>query len=114
MGHKIYSMEFAVIYDAYVAKVTRKGVDVSLLDKVIVWLSGYDQNELNDILQSNMTMREFFDNAPHINDNANLIKGVICGIRVEDIEDPLMQKIRWLDKLVDEISKGKNIDKVLR
>lgn len=114
MAHKIYDMKFSRIYDAYGAKVARKNQDVKLVDTIIMWLTGYSEEDLNVLKSSEVSMRTFFDEAIHMNDNTHLIKGVICGVRVEDVEDPLMQKIRWLDKLIDECAKGKHIDKILR
>lgn len=112
--HRIYTMTFASVYPLYRAKVERKGHDADLVDDIIIWLTDYDQDQLNLLKESDITFEEFFDKAPHINDNAGLIKGVICGVRVEEIEDPLMKKIRYLDKLVDELAKGKSLDKIFR
>ena len=113
MEHRIYGMSFARIYPLYVEKVERKGRTVDELDDVIEWLTGYDRDEVRAHIEAGTTLREFFDGA-RINPAATLITGVICGMRVEEIEDPLMQKIRYLDKLVDELARGKALQKVLR
>ena len=112
--HKIYSVPFSRIYPLYLQKVERKGRSRPELDEVITWLTGYSIEKLQDLTKNSDTLREFFNNAPSLNDNAHKITGVICGVRVEEIEDPLMQKIRWMDKLVDELSKGKVLEKILR
>ncbi|WP_334330431.1 DUF2200 domain-containing protein [Companilactobacillus sp. HBUAS59699] len=111
---RIFQMTFGSIYPMYIQKVERKGHPKENVDKVICWLTGYDQDGLKAQIDSESTMTEFFEQAPHINDNVSLITGVICGVRVEDIDDPLMQKIRYMDKLVDEVAKGKSMDKILR
>ncbi len=105
----VFDMKFSKIYPLLVAKAERKGRTREEVDAIITWLTGYLPGEWN----CECTYREFFDNAPSINPNAALIKGTICGIRVEEIEDPLMQKIRWLDKLIDELAKGKAMEKIL-
>ncbi|WP_423363202.1 DUF2200 domain-containing protein [Mycoplasma sp. P36-A1] len=114
MRHKIENVSFKDIYQMYINKVEKKNHTKQELDQIIIWLTGYNQKELENIITSKETMQTFFNKAPLINPNAKLIKGVICGHRVELIEDELMQKIRWLDKLVDELAKGKKIDKILR
>lgn len=106
-------MPFSSVYPHYVAKVERKGRSLDELHEVIHWLTGYSRQEILDHSTSTTTFRDFFDGA-RINPGVHQITGVICGVRVEDIEDPLMQKIRYLDKLVDELAKGKAMDKVLR
>jgi len=106
-------MTVASVYPLYVAKVERKGRTRAELDQVIEWLTGFDDAELADHLEAGTTFRDFFDQS-HLNPHASLITGVICGVRVEDIEDPLMQRIRYLDKLVDELARGKAMEKVLR
>ena len=111
--HRIYSTPVASVYPAYVAKLERKGRSATELDEVIEWLTGFDHDQLRTHLESGTTFREFF-NAASLNPKATQITGVVCGIRVEDVPDPLMQKIRYLDKLVDELAKGKSMDKVLR
>ncbi|MCL2171676.1 MAG: DUF2200 domain-containing protein [Defluviitaleaceae bacterium] len=106
-ARKVFKMTFASIYPHYVAKIERKGRNKTELDAAICWLTGYDDEGLESQIHQQATLEEFFSQAPQINPNAPKIKGVICGIRVEEIQDPLMQKIRWMDKLVDELSKGK-------
>jgi len=107
-------MPFAKVYPLLVQKAERKGRTKAEVDTVICWLTGYDESGLQAQIEKNIDYETFFNEAPQINPNADKIKGVICGIRVENIEDPLMQKIRWLDKLVDELAKGKPMDKILR
>jgi hypothetical protein len=111
--HRIFTTSFASVYPHYVAKVERKGRTKAELDEVIEWLTGYDEAALNVILDQGTTFETFFADAD-LNPNASLITGVVCGVRVEDVEDPLMQKIRYLDKMVDELAKGKALEKVLR
>ena len=111
--HKIFDMPYGRVHPLYVAKLARKGRTVDELNQVVRWLTGFTQAQLNEHIESGSTLREFFA-AAKINPNATLITGVICGVRVEQIEDPLMQKIRYLDKLVDELYKGKALEKVLR
>jgi len=110
---RIFATSVASVYPHYVTKVEKKGRTKADLDQVIGWLTGFDESELNHHLEAGTTFEEFFD-AARLNPNASLITGVVCGIRVEKIEDPLMQKIRYLDKLVDELAKGKQLEKVLR
>lgn len=111
---RAYAMIFAKIYPLYIEKAEKKGRTKEEVDKIILWLTGYDEEGLRDQIHNNVDLESFFNNAPNINPNASLITGVICGYRVEEIEDPLMQKIRWLDKLIDELAKGKSMDKILR
>lgn len=112
-GHRIFSMTLASVHPLYLAKVEKKGRTRDELDAVIRWLSGYDQAELDHHLAAGTTFADFFAGArPPA--NAALITGVICGVRVESIEDPLMQQIRYLDKLVDELARGRALEKVLR
>jgi hypothetical protein len=106
-------MAFSAVYPLYVAKLERKGRTVAELDEVIEWLTGFDEAALQRHLDAGTTFEDFFADA-RLNPNAPLITGVICGVRVEEIEDPLMQKIRYLDKLVDELARGKAMEKVLR
>ena len=106
----IFDMKVSKIYPLLLQKVERKGRSKEELDAAIEWLTGYDMKQVDQ----EMTYRDFFDQAPVMNPRAELIKGKICGVQVETIEDPMMQKIRWLDKLVDELSKGKPLNKVLR
>jgi hypothetical protein len=111
--HRIFGMPFASVYPLYVTKVERKGRSKAELDQVIEWLTGFDAPTLARHLQAGTTFDGFFADA-RLHPNAGLITGVICGVRVEEIEDPLMQKIRYLDKLVDELARGKAMEKVLR
>ena len=111
--HRIFTTSVADVYPHYVAKVERKGRSKAELDQVIEWLTGYDQSALQQRLEAGTTFEAFFAEA-ELNPNASSITGVVCGVRVETIDDPLMQKIRYLDKLVDELAKGKPIEKVLR
>jgi hypothetical protein len=110
---KIFTTSFASVYPAYVTKVEKKGRTKAELDQVIQWLTGFDESALSGHLAEGTTFEDFFDGAS-LNPHASLITGLVCGVRVEDVEDPLMQKIRYLDKLVDELAKGKSMDKVLR
>ena len=112
--HKIFAFPFASIYPLYVQKAEKKGRTKEDVNTVIYWLTGYDEKGLQAQIDSGANLEAFFAEAPEINPNANKITGKICGVRVEEIEDPLMQKIRWLDKLVDEIAKGKAMEKILR
>jgi hypothetical protein len=112
-GHRIFTTTVTSVYPLYLAKVEKRGRTRDELDAVIRWLTGYDQAELDQHLAAGTTFADFFEGA-HLNDNAALITGVVCGVRVETIEDPLMQRIRYLDKLVDELAKGRALEKVLR
>ncbi|KRC51373.1 MULTISPECIES: DUF2200 domain-containing protein [unclassified Nocardioides] len=111
--HRIFTTSVASVYPHYVTKVERKGRTQAELDEVITWLTGYDEAALRHHLDAGTTFEDFFAQAA-LNPDAGLITGVVCGIRVEDVEDPLMQRIRYLDKLVDELAKGKAMEKVLR
>ena len=111
---RVFAMSFASVYPHYVAKAEKKGRTTAEVDEVIRWLTGYTKAGLAKQIEKRTRFREFFEKAPKFNPNASLIKGVVCGIRVEDIEDPLMQKIRYLDKLIDELAKGKKMEKILR
>ena len=111
--HRIFTTSVASVYPHYVAKVERKGRTKAELDEVIAWLTGFDQQQLDAHLEAGTTFADFFADA-RLNPDTALITGVVCGVRVEDVEDPLMQKIRWLDKLVDELARGKAVQKVLR
>jgi hypothetical protein len=110
---KIARMSFASVYPHYVNKVERKGRSVAELHEVIEWLTGYAEKDLQALFQNKSTFEEFFQNAK-MNPNSSLITGLICGYRVEEIENPLTQKVRYLDKLVDELAKGRSMDKILR
>ena len=107
-------MAFAGVYPHYVTKVEKKGRTKAELHAVIEWLTGYDERALEKVMAEKVSFETFFAQAPRMNPNAGKITGVICGYRVEEIEDPLMRKIRWLDKLVDELAKGKAMEKILR
>jgi hypothetical protein len=110
---RIFTVSFASVYPHYLAKAEKKGRTQAELDAVIRWLTGFDETALSDHLAAGTTFEDFFAEA-RLNPNAALISGVVCGVRVEDIDDPLMQKIRYLDKLVDELAKGKPMEKILR
>ncbi|MRG85904.1 DUF2200 domain-containing protein [Salinibacillus xinjiangensis] len=112
--HKIYSMSVAKVYPHYVTKAEKKGRTKAEVDEIIRWLTGYSQEELEAHLEKETDFENFFAEAPQLNPSRTLIKGVICGVRVEDIEEPIMQEIRYLDKLIDELAKGKAMEKILR
>ena len=112
--HRIYTMSFAKVYPLYVAKAEKKGRTKAEVDQVIGWLTGYGERELKAQLEKQTDFETFFAEAPKINPSRALIKGVVCGVRVEDIKEPTMQEIRYLDKLVDELATGKAMDKILR
>jgi hypothetical protein len=111
---RAFRMKFATVYPLYIKKVERKNRTKEEVDKIILWLTGYNQAGLQRQIEQGNDFKTFFAQAPSINPNTSLIKGVICGVRVEEIEDPLMQKIRYLDKLIDELAKGKALEKILR
>lgn len=111
---RVYKMIFADVYPLYVQKAQRKNRTQAEVDQVICWLTGYSQQGLQQQIALRHSFETFFAQAPVLNPNRSLIKGVVCGVRVEEIEDPLMQKIRYLDKLVDELAKGKAMEKILR
>lgn len=113
-AHRIFAMPFAKVYPLYVQKAQRKNRTKEEVDQVIRWLTGYDQKGLEQQIERQSDFQTFFQQAPALHPNTALIKGVVCGVRVEEIDDPLMQKIRWLDKLIDELAKGKPMEKVLR
>ena len=112
--NRVFAMKFANVYPLYVEKAERKIRTKAEVDQVICWLTGYDDAGLQQQIEQGNDFETFFAQAPAINPNCSLIKGVVCGVRVEEIEDPLMQQIRWLDKLIDELAKGKTIEKILR
>jgi hypothetical protein len=111
---RVFRMSFASIYPLYIKKAERKGRSKEEVDKVILWLTGYDQKTLQQQIDSKVDLETFFGEAPQLNPNVSKITGVICGYRVEEIEDKLMQKIRYMDKLVDELAKGMKMEKILR
>jgi hypothetical protein len=110
----IYTMSFAAVYPLYIAKAQKKGRTKTEVDSIICWLTGYNQKELEAQLEKQTNYETFIAGAPHLNPSRRLIKGLICGVRVEDIEEPTLQEIRYLDKLIDELAKGKPVDKILR
>lgn len=110
---RVYNYTFSSIYKNYVNKVERKGKPVEQLDALLTWLTEFNQSELDEYKQSETTLREFFEQAP-LNPRRKEIKGVVCGVRVEDIEEPLMQEIRYMDKLVDELARGKKFENIFR
>lgn len=112
--HRIYSVSVASVYPYYVAKAEKKGRTKSEVDEIISWLTGYGQQALDNQLAKNTDFQNFFAQAPRMNPSRSLITGVICGVRVEEIQDPTMREIRYLDKLIDELAKGKAMEKILR
>ena len=112
--HRIFGMRFSGVYPLYIQKAERKNRTKEEVDQIICWLTGYTEAELQRQIERGSDFETFFAEAPSINRNTSLIKGVVCGVRVEAIEDPLMQKIRYLDKLIDELAKGKPLEKILR
>ena len=111
---RVYNMSFAGVYPHYITKAEKKGRTKEEVHEIIFWLTGYTEKDLQEIIKNKTNFRDFFEQAPQINPNVSLIKGVSCGYRVEDIEDDLMRKIRYLDELIDELAKGKAMDKILR
>jgi hypothetical protein len=114
INHRIFTTNFASVYPLYIAKAKKKGRTKSEVDTIICWLTGYDQHELETQLEKQTDFATFFGEAPRLNPSRALIKGVVCGVRVEDIEEPTMREIRYLDKLIDELAKGKSMEKILR
>jgi hypothetical protein len=112
--HYIFAMKFAKVYPLYVKKAEAKNRTKEEVDQIICWLTGYTQGGLQKQLELESDIETFYSQAPAIHPNSSLIKGVVCGVRVEEIKDPLMQKVRWLDKLIDELAKGKTMEKILR
>jgi len=112
--HRIFTTEFAKVYPMYVQKAERKGRTNAEVDEIICWLTGYTQAGLESQIRQRTDIETFFAGAPAFHPHASLIKGVVCGVRVEEVDDPLMQKIRYLDKLIDELAKGKAMEKILR
>lgn len=113
-NEKIYYMPVSNVYPHYVTKAEKKGKTKADVDEIIIWLTGYSQESLEQQLENKTDFRTFFEEAPNMNPNRKLIKGVICGIRVEEIEEPLMQEIRYLDKLIDELARGKKKENIFR
>lgn len=113
-NERVYNYAFASIYPLYITKAERKGRTKAEVDEVLRWLTGYSQQELESQIEKQVTLRTFFDEAPKLNPNRSLITGVICGVRVEEIKEKLMQEIRYMDKLIDELAKGKVMEKILR
>ena len=113
-NNKVYAMKFSRVYPLLVQKAERKDRTKQEVDEIIFWLTGYDEKGLMQQLQDEVDYKTFFEQAPFINPNCEKIKGTVCGVRVEDIEDPLMKQIRYLDKLIDELAKGKAMEKILR
>lgn len=113
-NERIYNMSFAGVYPHYITKAEKKGRTQKEVHEIIFWLTGYDEKNFQEILENKTNFRTFFEQAPQINPNVSLIKGIICGYRVEEIEDELMRNIRYLDKLIDELAKGKSMDKILK
>ncbi|HMB72806.1 MAG TPA: DUF2200 domain-containing protein [Gammaproteobacteria bacterium] len=112
--HRIYTTSFASVYPHYVTKAERKGRKKSEVDEIVRWLTGYSQKKLEAQIEKRTDFETFFAEAPQLNPSRTLIRGVVCGVRVEDIKEPTMQEIRYLDKLVDELAKGKAMEKILR
>lgn len=113
-NERVYKMSFAGVYPHYIAKAEKKGRTKAEVDEIIFWLTGYDEKSLQEIIENKTNFEDFFANAPNINPNVSKITGVICGYRVEEIEDEVIQKVRYLDKLIDELAKGKTMEKILR
>lgn len=112
--NNLYEIGFSKIYPLYVTKATKKGRSKAEVDEIICWLTGYSLEQLQQLVDSDENLEEFFKGAPTPNPNRGLIKGVVCGVRVEEVEEPLMREIRYLDKLIDELAKGKSMEKILR
>lgn len=112
--NRVFKMTFAKVYPLYIQKAERKNRTKEEVDRIICWLTGYDQAGLQQQIEQENDLETFFAQAPVIHPNSALIKGVVCGVRIEEIEDPLMRKIRYLDKLIDELAKGKPMEKILR
>lgn len=113
-NERVYKMSFASVYPHYVAKAEKKSRTKAEVDEIIFWLTGYDEKSLQNIIENKTDFETFFNQAPKINPNVSKITGVICGYRVEEIEDEIIQKVRYLDKLIDELAKGKSMEKILR
>lgn len=113
-NERVYKMSFASVYPHYITKAEKKGRTKEEVDEIVFWLTGYDEKSLQEIIDNRTNFEDFFGQAPELNPNVSKITGVICGYRVEEIEEPLMQKVRYLDKLIDELAKGKAMEKILR
>ena len=113
-NNKIYMMKFSKIYECLVSKVERKGRTKEEVNEIICWLTGYKEEDIRNMIEKEIEYGDFFRNAPKLNEKRFLIKGVVCGVKVEGIDDPLMRDIRYLDKLIDELAKGKSIENILR
>lgn len=113
-NHRIYTLIFASVYPHYITKAEKKGRAKAEVDEIIRWLTGYSQKQLETQLEKQTNLEDFFAEAPKLNPARSLITGVICGVRIEEIEDPLMREVRYLDKLIDELAKGKTMEKILR
>lgn len=111
---RIYSMTFASLYPYYIAKAEKKGRTKNEVDQIIYWLTGYTQTSLKNKIDEEVSLESFFKDAPKMNPNRSEIKGIICGVRVEEIKEPLMREIRYMDKLIDELARGKSMEKILR
>lgn len=112
--HKVYKMTFSSVYPHYITKAEKKGRTKFEVDEIICWLTGYSQKQLDVQIEKRINFESFFKESPKLNPNRKLITGVVCGVRVENVEEPLMQEIRYLDKLIDELAKGKSMEKILR
>jgi hypothetical protein len=113
-NQRIFAMSFASVYPLYLEKAKKKGRTKAEVDEIVMWLTGYSGKQLQHALDTKVDFKTFFAEAPELNPNVKLINGVVCGVRIEDIDDPLMKKIRYLDKLVDELAKGKKMESILR
>lgn len=113
-NEKVYQMKFSKIYPLLVSKAVKKGRMQAEVDEIIIWLTGYSETKLKEITESEVAYTAFFNQAPSLNPNRHLIRGSVCGVKVEEIKEPLMQEIRYLDKLIDELSKGKKMESILR
>ncbi len=111
---RVYKMSFAGVYPHYITKAEKKGRTKEEVDEIIFWLTGYDQQSLQQVIDNKTNFEDFFGNAPRLHPNATKITGMICGYRIEEIEDPLMKKVRYLDKLIDELAKGRTMENILR
>lgn len=114
MENKFYKMSFSTVYPLYIKKAERKGRTKKEVDEIVCWLTGYSKSDLNNQIKKKVDFKTFFEESPELNKYRFLIKGSICGVKIEEIKDPLMKEIRYLDKLIDELAKGKSMDKILR